>query len=81
MELISAGKTSHELHNKDFSRLRLTFIWHAYVPLVEFMHFVFTRMPGESYQRRRSRSLSLCSFDVTGTAGGLILFQTRTGKK
>ena len=30
-----------------------------YVPLVEFMYLVFTRMPGESY-RRRLRSLLLC---------------------
>ena len=29
------------------------------VPLVEFMHLVFARMPGESY-RRRLRSLLLC---------------------
>ena len=29
------------------------------VPLVEFMYFVFTRMPGESY-RRRLGSLFLC---------------------
>ena len=31
------------------------------VPLVEFMYFVFTRMPGESYRRRfRSLLLYLC---------------------
>ena len=33
------------------------------IPLVEFMYFVFTGMPGKSY-RRRLRSLSLCSGDV-----------------
>ena len=32
---------------------------YADVPLVEFMHLVFTRMPGESY-RRRLTSLLLC---------------------
>ena len=31
------------------------------VPLVEFMYFIFTRMPGESYRRRlRSLLLYLC---------------------
>ena len=38
-------------------------IWCEDGPLVEFMHFVFTRMPGESY-RRRLRSLLLCLRDV-----------------
>ena len=33
------------------------------VPLVEFMHLVFTRMPGDSY-RGRLRSSFLCSCDV-----------------
>ena len=33
------------------------------VPLVEFMHLVFTRMPGESYRRRLGWSL-LCLCDV-----------------
>ena len=32
------------------------------IPLVEFMYFVFTGMPGKSY-RRRLRSLSLCLGD------------------
>ena len=31
------------------------------VPVVEFMYFVFTRMPGESYRRRlKSLLLRLC---------------------
>ena len=39
--------------------------WHpflrTYVPLVEFIYLVFTRMPGESYRRRlRSLLLYLC---------------------
>ena len=44
-------------------------LWHIIwsnlenVPLVEFMHLVFIRMPGESY-RRRLRSLLLCLHDV-----------------
>ena len=29
----------------------------VYVPLVEFMHLVFTRMPGGSYRRRLRFSL------------------------
>ena len=58
----------------------------VYVRLVEFMHLVFTRMPGESYCRRL-RSLLLCLCDVFRTlinslicwfctsALGLVLFQ------
>ena len=39
----------------------VTLTWHAYVPLVEFMYLVFTRMPGESYRwRLRSLLLYLC---------------------
>ena len=34
-----------------------------YVPLVEFKHLVFTRMPGESYHRGL-RTLLLCLCDV-----------------
>ena len=58
------------------------------VPLVEFMHLVFTRMPGDSYRGRRLRSSLLCSCDVfhgarinslvcwfCAGALGLVLFQ------
>ena len=34
------------------------------VTLVEFMCLVFTRMPGESYRRRRLGSLLVCLCDV-----------------
>ena len=50
-ELICARKTSHENNNKEDE------------PVVEFMSFVFTGMPGKSY-RRRLRSLLLCLCDV-----------------
>ena len=35
----------------------------GYVRVVEFIHLVFTRMPGESYHKRL-RSLLLCLCDI-----------------
>ena len=56
-ELISARKTSHKHNDKDLSRL-----WYD-VPLAEFVYFVFTCMPGESYLGRVGSLLS-CLCDV-----------------
>ena len=36
------------------------------VSLVEFMYLVFTRMPGESYRRRRGSLLSYLCYVVRG---------------
>ena len=51
-ELITARYTSHKHNNKDLD-----------VHKVEFMYFVLTHMPGESY-RRRLVSFLLCFCDV-----------------
>ena len=52
------AESTHKLHQ----RYILKTICHISedVPLVEFMYFVFTRMPGESYRRRLRSLLYLC---------------------
>ena len=42
----------------------MLFLLRMYVPLVEFMDLVFTRVPGESYRRRLGSLLLLCLCDV-----------------
>ena len=48
---------------QQYCNIRQKLLCLEHVPLMEFLHHVLTRKPGESY-RGRSRSLFLCSFDV-----------------